>query len=231
VLVTGAASGIGQAVAQAFLDAGDEVIGWDLHAADGLGWPVQALDIRDDAAVKAAGASLERLDVLVNCAGIARRGHASTLAAEDWRAVIDTNLSGTFYCCQAAFPALKASGNGLVINIASFVAHRSGPGRASYCASKAGVVALTEVLAVDFAAHGVRAISISPGYTRTAMVESAFQAGRLDEQRMLARIPAQRLATPAEIGRAIRAFAEPALAYATGSDFVIDGGYMANGVD
>lgn len=231
VLVTGAASGIGQAVALAFLESGDEVLGWDLHGDAGQAFPIQAVDIRDPAAVQAAAAPLERLDLLVNCAGIARRGHAASLSAEDWRAVIDTNLSGTFYCCQAAFPALKASGDGLIINVASFVAHRSGPGRASYVASKAGVVGLTEVLALDFAEHGVRAISVSPGYTRTAMVEKALQAGRLDEQKLLARIPARRLAAPAEIGRAIRALAEPVLGYANGCDFVIDGGIMANGVE
>lgn len=231
VLVTGAASGIGQAVAQVFLEGGDEVLGSDLHGDTGRAYPIQAVDIRDPEAVHAAAAPLERLDVLVNCAGIARRGNAASLSAEDWRAVIDTNLSGTFYCCQAAFPALKASGNGLIINVASFVAHRSGPGRASYVASKAGVVGLTEVLALDFAEHGVRALSVSPGYTRTAMVEKALQAGRLDEQKLLARIPARRLAAPAEIGRAIRALAEPALGYANGCDFVIDGGIMANGVE
>ncbi len=231
VLVTGAASGIGQAVALAFLECGDQVLGWDLHADAGQAFPIHAVDISDPDGVRAAAASLQSLDLLVNCAGIARRGHAASLAAEDWRAVIDTNLSGTFYCCQAAFPALKASGAGLIVNVASFVAHRSGPGRASYVASKAGVVALTEVLALDFAEHGVRAVSVSPGYTRTAMVERALQAGRLDEQRLLARIPARRLADPMEIGRAIRALADPALAYANGCDFVIDGGIMANGVE
>lgn len=231
VLVTGAASGIGRAVALAFHESGDEVLGWDLLRDTGQAYAIQAVDIRDPAAVQGAAASLERLDLLVNCAGIARRGHASSLSAEDWRAVIDTNLSGTFYCCQAAFPALKASGNGLIINVASFVAHRSGPGRASYVASKAGVVGLTEVLALDFAEHGVRAISVSPGYTRTAMVEKALQAGRLDEQKLLARIPARRLAAPAEIGWAIHALAAPALGYANGCDFVIDGGFMANGVE
>ena len=231
VLVTGAASGIGQAVALAFLESGDPMLGWDLHGDTGQAVPIHAVDIRDPAAVQAAAAQLPSLDLLVNCAGIARRGHAASLAAEDWRAVIDTNLSGTFYCCQAAFPALKTSGAGLIINVASFVAHRSGPGRASYVASKAGVVALTEVLALDFAEHGVRAISVSPGYTRTAMVERALQTGRLDERRLLARIPAGRLAEPAEIGRAIRALADPALGYANGCDFVIDGGIMANGVE
>ncbi len=231
VLVTGAASGIGQAVALAFLESGDEVLGWDLHGDDAQAFPILAVDISDPDRVRDAAAQLQPLDLLVNCAGIARRGHAATLAAEDWRAVIDTNLSGTFYCCQAAFPALKASGAGLIVNVASFVAHRSGPGRASYVASKAGVVALTEVLALDFAEHGVRAVSVSPGYTRTAMVERALQAGRLDEQRLLARIPARRLAEPAEIGRAIRALADPALGYANGCDFVIDGGIMANGVE
>ncbi|HEY1131924.1 MAG TPA: SDR family oxidoreductase [Roseateles sp.] len=231
VLVTGAASGIGQAVAQAFREAGDEVLGWDLQGSADLDAPIKAVDIRDSDSVRAAAAALGRLDLLINCAGIARRAHAATMAAEDWRAVIDTNLSGTFYCCQAALPALKASGNGLIINVASFVAHRSGPGRASYVASKAGVVGLTEVLALDFAEHGVRAISVSPGYTRTAMVAKALEAGRLNEQKLIARIPAGRLAAPVEIGQAIRALAAPALGYANGCDFVIDGGIMANGVE
>lgn len=231
VLVTGAGSGIGRAVALAFLEQGDEVIGWDLQAGEATEYPVDAVDIRDPEALRVLAAGLQRLDVLINCAGIARRGHAATLAVEDWRAVIDTNLSGTFYACQAAFPALKASGNGLIINIGSFVAHRAGPGRASYVASKTGVVALTQVLALDFAEHGIRALSVSPGYTRTAMVGKALDAGRLNEQSLLAKIPARRLAQPEEIGQAIRALADPAFKYANGSDFVIDGGIMANGVE
>lgn len=231
VLVTGAASGIGQAVAQAFLESGDQVLGWDLQADAGQGYSIQTVDVRDPEAVQAAAAQFQTLDLLVNCAGIARRGNAASLTAEDWGAVIDTNLSGTFYCCQATLPALKASGAGLIINVASFVAHRSGPGRASYVASKAGVVALTEVLALDFAEHGVRAISVSPGYTRTAMVERALDAGRLVEERLLARIPARRLAAPLEIGRAIRHLADPTLGYANGCDYVIDGGFMANGLE
>lgn len=231
VLVTGAASGIGRAVALAFLEQGSEVIGWDLESGSVSEYPVHSVDIRDPDALRRAAVGLERLDVLVNCAGIARRGHAATLSVEDWQAVIDTNLSGTFYACQAAFPALKASGDGLIINIGSFVAHRAGPGRASYVASKAGVVAMTQVLALDFAESGIRALSVSPGYTRTDMVDRALQAGRLDEQHLLSRIPARRLAQPNEIGRAVRALADPAFQYANGSDFVIDGGIMANGVD
>ncbi|TBU98578.1 SDR family NAD(P)-dependent oxidoreductase [Stutzerimonas kirkiae] len=232
VLVTGAASGIGRAVAAAFVAEGAQVLGWDLSTDDAAqGVAMHAVDIRDRASVQAAAASLERLDVLVNCAGIARRGHAAQLSEADWRAVIDTNLSGTFFCCQAAFAALAASGDGLIINLASFVAQRSGPGRASYAASKAGVLALTEVLALDFAEHGIRALAVSPGYTRTAMVERALAAGRLDEQRLLAKIPLGRLARPEEIAGAIVALAGPAFKYANGSDFVLDGGTMANGVE
>lgn len=232
VLVTGAASGIGHAVASAFVAEGAQVIGWDLSTEGApQGVSLHAVDIRDAASVRAAAASLERLDVLVNCAGIARRGHAAQLSEEDWRAVIDTNLSGTFFCCQAVFAALAASGDGLIINLASFVAQRSGPGRVSYAASKAGVLALTEVLALDFAEHGIRALSVSPGYTRTAMVEHALAAGRLDERRLLEKIPLGRLAQPEEIAAAIVALAGPAFRYANGSDIVLDGGIMAKGVE
>lgn len=230
VLVTGAGSGIGQAVAQVFLEQGAEVIGWDLVADPAAGFPMTAVDVRDVDALKRAAEGLERLDVLVTCAGIARRASAIDMRAEDWQAVLQTNLSGAFYSCQAAFPALAASGAGLIVNIASFIAHRSGPGRASYAAAKAGVVAMTEVLALDFAAAQVRAISVSPGYTRTRMVGAAIEAGRLDEQHLLASIPLGRLADPREMAHAIVALTGPAFHYANGTDFVIDGGIMAQGV-
>ncbi|PTC30712.1 KR domain-containing protein [Pseudomonas aylmerensis] len=230
VLITGAGSGIGLAVAQVFQEQGAEVIGWDLAPNPQAGFPITAVDVRDPAALQRAAEGLQRLDVLVTCAGIARRASAIDMRAEDWQAVLQTNLSGAFYSCQAVFPALAASGAGLIVNIASFIAHRSGPGRASYAAAKAGVVAMTEVLALDFAAASVRAISVSPGYTRTHMVASAIEAGRLDEQHLLASIPLGRLAEPREMAQAIVALTGPAFQYANGTDFVIDGGIMAQGV-
>lgn len=230
VLITGAGSGIGLAVAQVFLEQGTDVIGWDLAPAPDAGFPVIAVDVRDREALQQAAQGLQRLDVLVTCAGIARRASAIDMSTQDWEAVLQTNLSGAFYSCQAAFAALAASGCGLIINIASFIAHRSGPGRANYAAAKAGVVAMTEVLALDFAAAGVRAISVSPGYTRTRMVEAAISAGRLDEDHLLASIPLGRLAAPREIAQAIVALSGPAFQYANGTDFVIDGGIMAQGL-
>lgn len=230
VLVTGAGSGIGLAVARTFLQQGAEIIGWDHQPNPDAGFAITTVDVRNAEAVQAAARDLQRLDVLVTCAGIARRASAIDMRADDWQAVLQTNLSGAFYSCQAAFPALAASGAGLIINIASFIAHRSGPGRASYAASKAGVVAMTEVLALDFASAGVRAISVSPGYTRTPMVSQAITAGRLDEQHLLQSIPLGRLAATDEMAQAIVAFSGPAFQYANGTDFVIDGGIMAKGV-
>ncbi|GLY92303.1 SDR family NAD(P)-dependent oxidoreductase [Actinoallomurus iriomotensis] len=227
-VVTGAASGIGAAVATELVAAGWDVHGWDV--ADGVVERARhhVVDVADAAAVRAAAAEHDRLDLLVNCAGIGGSGRADELTPQQWDRVIGIDLSGTFYCCNALYGAL-AGRRGSVVNIASIVAHRAGPGRAAYCTAKAGVVMLTEVLATDWGPDGIRVNAVSPGYTRTPMVTRAIAGGRLDEQAIRDRVPLDRLADPAELARLVRALTGPDFAYMTGATVLFDGGWTANG--
>ena len=168
------------------------------------------------------------IDLLISSAGVADRAAAAEMTVEQWRRVIDVDLSGVFWCAQALYPALKAA-SGVVINLASIACHRSFAGRVNYCAAKAGVLAMTEVLATEWAADGIRVIAVSPAFVATEMVTAGIDAGWIAEADILARTPMHRLASPEETAAAIVALAEPAFGYMTGSSLVLDGGWLANG--
>jgi NAD(P)-dependent dehydrogenase (short-subunit alcohol dehydrogenase family) len=124
---------------------------------------------------------------------------------------------------------MLAQGRGSIVNVASINAEVGMPGRAAYCASKAGLVGLTRVLAVEWASRGVRVNAVEPGYVRTPMVENAIAQGLLAEQAMRDRTPLDRLAEPGEVARAVAFLASKDAAYVTGQALVIDGGYLAYG--
>ncbi len=233
-LVTGASSGIGAATAEALLVHGYRVVGADINpepfaarysdrSADAV--PV-ALDVRSKPQVESAFARVpEPVRLVVNCAGVSRRALIEDLTEADWDFVLDVNLKGTFLVGQAA--AKSMTDGGLIVNVASIAGHRSFAGRANYCASKAGVLALTEVMALEYAARGVRVIALSPGFVRTPLATP--EPGFVNDAMILDRTPMGRLASPEEIAGAIVALAEPTFAYMTGSSVVIDGGWCANG--
>ncbi len=125
-------------------------------------------------------------------------------------------------------PALKARG-GTVINIASIAGHRSFHGRSNYCAAKAGIVALTEVLGLEWAPDGVRVVGVSPGFISTEMWNYGVEIGQIREKAVLDRTPQRRTADPPELAAAIITLADPRFAYLTGTTVVIDGGWCANG--
>ena len=227
-VVTGASSGIGMACASKLIADGWSVIGWDLSDPVVEGVVGDRVDVSDPESVRAAAAKLPKLDLLINSAGISDRAPAAEMAVEQWRRVIDVDLSGTFWCAQALHPALAAAG-GVVVNVASIAGHRSFAGRANYCAAKAGVVALTEVLGVEWAPDGIRVLAVSPGFVATEMVEAGIEGGWISEDAILARTPLGRLATPEETAAAIVALSGSAFTYATGSTVVLDGGWLANG--
>jgi NAD(P)-dependent dehydrogenase (short-subunit alcohol dehydrogenase family) len=227
-VVTGVSSGIGEATARALLADGWEVRGWDLGEprVDGVVWT--RVDVSDPGSVAAAAAEVPAADLLVNSAGIADRAPAAEMRIDQWRRVVDVDLSGTFYCAQAMYPALKARG-GVVINVASIAGHRAFAGRANYCAAKAGVVMLTQVLAQEWAPDGIRVLAVSPGFVATEMVVAGIDGGWVSEEAIRGRTPMDRLADPDEIAHSIIALAGGAFSYATGAAVLVDGGWSANG--
>jgi NAD(P)-dependent dehydrogenase (short-subunit alcohol dehydrogenase family) len=193
-----------------------------------------ALDVRDRASVDAAVAlvveRLGELTVLVNNAGVNRIGPAESLSEEDWAFVLDVNLMGYARCCQAVGARMLARGAGVIVNVASVTGAFVGmPGRAPYAASKAGIVGLTRVLAVEWAPRGVRVVCVAPGPVRTPMVEQAIRDGILDEGEIVGRMPAGRIGSPEDIARAVALLASAKAGFVTGQTLVVDGGYTAYG--
>jgi len=236
-LVTGGSRGIGQAVARELAEHGGRVVIADLVApeAGAVGDYVQA-DITDATEVQRLFEGLlavhGHLDILVNNAGIRRNGPTESMALEDWSAVLDVNLTAAFLCSAAlARHALGRGSGAAIVNIASAAAEVGLPGRAAYCASKAGLVGLTRALAVEWADRGIRVNAVGPGFTRTHMYEWALKQGVVDEVTMLRRVPMDRVAAPEEIARAVRFLASDDASYITGQALYVDGGWLAMGIE
>jgi 3-oxoacyl-[acyl-carrier protein] reductase len=238
--ITGGARGIGWATAEEFLSRSWCVSIGDLDlteaerraSADAKRVLAVPLDVSDGSSVNGAmAASLGhwgRLDALVNNAGIQRHGALESLPFEDWKAVFDVNLTGAFHCLQVAARHMLERGSGAIVNVASVAAMRGAAGRAAYAASKAAVVSLTKTAAVEWAARGVRVNAVAPGYVETDLIASFVAAGRLDISPIIARTPAGRLATPAEIAKAICFLASDDAVYVNGHVLVVDGGFLAD---
>ena len=232
VVVTGAARGIGDAIVGAFREAGDDVVSLDLveceEPRDGCRYV--RCDITDPESVGAAFEPLDRVDVLVNNAGIQRLGVIGELEYEHWQAVVGTHLNGSFICNSQAVPRMRAQGSGAIVHVASTAAFLGLPGRGPYSAAKAGLGALTRVMAVELAPLGIRVNAVAPGFTRTQLVQQAIDDGSLQEDWMLARVPMGRLARPEEIARVVRFLASDEASYITGQVVVADGGWTIQGI-
>jgi NAD(P)-dependent dehydrogenase (short-subunit alcohol dehydrogenase family) len=234
-LVTGAASGIGAAIADVFADAGAQIVVVDLDAAAserrageiGRGAVGIGCDVSDpasvEAAVERAVAAVGRVDVLVNSAGIVDLAPAEDLGAGAWNRTLAVNLSGTFFMSQAVGRHMLAAGRGKVINLASQAASVGLLEHAAYCASKAGVVGMTRVLAVEWAGRGVTANCISPTVVLTDLGRKAW-AGEKGEAAKK-EIPVGRFALPREVAGAALFLACGASDMVNGADLVVDGGY------
>ena len=172
-----------------------------------------------------------KLTIAVNNAGVGVRAHAQTVEPAEWRRVIDINLNGVFFCAQAAGRVMLAAGYGKVINTASMSGSivNTPQNQAAYNASKAGVIHLTRSLAAEWAARGVRVNCISPGYTRTALVDDLLKspAGQRMLPEWMRLTPMGRMAEVSDLQGAVVYLASPASDYVTGHDLVIDGGYSA----
>jgi NAD(P)-dependent dehydrogenase (short-subunit alcohol dehydrogenase family) len=239
-VVTGGARGIGEAIARRFAAEGGVVAIWDLdgEAAAALGESLHGsgygCDVRLRKTVEAAtAATLERhgrIDILVNNAGIAPAGPSETFSDADWEASIAVMQTGVFLCSQIVGRHMLERRSGSIVNISSINAWEAFPLRLAYCATKAAVVAMTEVLAIEWADRGVRVNAVAPGVTRTEMVQKGLDEGVIDRERYLARTPLHRFGEPDEIARAVLFLAnDEDAAFATGTTLRIDGGWSAQG--
>jgi len=238
-IVTGANTGIGQAIALALASSGAdvacvgrtpaqdtadrikamgrraEIISADLSTID----PVER--IVDETAAKLGG-----VDILVNNAGIIRRADAVDFTEADWDAVIDTNLKSVFFLSQAAGRHMIARGSGKIINIASMLTFQGGVRVPSYTASKSGIGGLTKLLANEWASKGINVNSIAPGYIATANT-AALQADEARNKSILERIPAGRWGDASDLGGAAVFLSSRAADYVQGHVLAVDGGWLA----
>lgn len=222
-IVSGAASGIGRALAIGFLAAGYEVIGLDLAPE---AWTAERyrhvpLDVSDTEAVAAFGAGIERLDVLVNAAGIIRR--AAEFEIDVFEQVIDVNLSGTMRLCTALRPAL-ANAEGSIINIASMLSFFGGALVPAYSSSKGGIVSLTRSLAIAWAKEGIRVNALAPGWFATPLT-AALREDPKRNAAVLDRTPLGRWGQPDDLVGPALFLSGPGARFVTGVVLPVDGGY------
>jgi NAD(P)-dependent dehydrogenase (short-subunit alcohol dehydrogenase family) len=183
-----------------------------------------------DALIEQTLKSYGRLDILVNNAGIYTKGDAANTAETDWDRILNVNLKGVFLCSKYAIPAMKKTGGGVIVNVASEAGLVAIKNQVAYNVSKAGVIALTKSTAVDFAADNIRANCICPGTTETPLVRAAL-AKEADPEKTRRALegsrPLNRLGRPEEIAAGILYLAADELGYATGAVLSVDGGYTA----
>ncbi len=230
VLVTGAAAGIGAAIARAFVADGDRVAALDVvPPADpsdpGWGDAVHlTASVADETAVRAAFESFGTPDIVVNNAGIVRFGPLLDLPADSWRAVLEVNLTGTFLVARTAAARWIAEGrSGAIVNVTSMNGVAAGPNAGAYGSSKAGVALLTTQMALEWGPHGIRVNAVAPGLIDAGMSEPIY-ADPATRAARESKVPLGRLGTSDDIAAAVRFLASADAAYITGQNLVVDGG-------
>ena len=243
-VITGASGGLGSAICRAFAAAGAQVALAEhpnrMDAARQLAAELTrdldataaavALDVTNLPTIEAAVQHVEDTmgppDVLVANAGVNIPRPALDVTEEDWDRVLDVDLKGVFFTCQAAGRRMVARGRGSIVCIASQNGVIGMPNRAAYCAAKAGVVNLTRVLALEWAAHGVRVNAVGPTFVETPLTRSTLSQPAVRDD-ILRRIPLGRLGTPEEVASAVLFLASPAASLITGTTLLTDGGWTA----
>ena len=238
-VVTGANTGIGQAIAVALAAAGADVACVGRTPAEDTVAQIRALGRRaeivsaDLSTIEPVARVVEetlghfgKIDILVNNAGIIRRADAVDFTEENWDAVVDTNLKSVFFLCQAAGRHMIQAGSGRIINIASMLTFQGGIRVPSYTASKSGLGGLTKLLANEWAKHGLTVNAIAPGYIATNNT-AALQADEARNAAILDRIPAARWGNSTDLGGAAVFLASDAAAYVQGHILAVDGGWLA----
>jgi NAD(P)-dependent dehydrogenase (short-subunit alcohol dehydrogenase family) len=225
VLVTGAASGIGRAIAERFTREGARVTGFDRAGDVAVHGDVRSpadVERAVDQVVSAEG----RIDVLVCSAGVREIGDVYTMTTDEWDNVIAVNLSGTFYCCQAAARRMREGGGGAIVNISSVGGLIGLTRRPAYTASKHGVIGLTKSLARDLAPAGIRVNAICPGMIRTPLTERYFTDGTFEDG-LRTVVPQGRAGIAADVADAALYLASDQSAYVNGIALTVDGGWLA----
>lgn len=239
-LITGASSGLGAHFSRVLARAGARVVlaarreealkgvEGEINAAGGVATCVK-LDVTDPASVSALEGSLGDIDIVVNNAGIVHSASALDQSEADWDAVMDTNLKGMFLVAQAAGRAMSRGGrSGSIINVASILGLRQAGNILPYAVSKAGVIQMTKVLALEFARFGIRVNALAPGYVETDLNRDFWDTEQ--GKAMIRRIPQRRLGRLEDLDGPLRLLASDESSFMTGSVLVIDGGHLVSGL-
>lgn len=232
-VITGGAAGIGLSIAKMFIEKGAKVALLDrseqveqvaqrLNNAVGITCDVTSAD-SVKRAVNSAIEEFDRIDILVNCAGIVALAPAESLSFDDWNKTLSVNLTGTFLLCQEVGRHMLQKGQGKIINLASQAGVVALPEHIAYCASKAAVINMTKVLALEWAPKGLQINAISPTIVMTDLGKQAWEGEK--GEKMKEQIPARRFAEPEEIAAAAVFLASSASDMINGHNLVIDGGY------
>lgn len=240
-IITGAGQGIGYGVAELFLREGARVVIAELDAERGekaaarlrdLGGWVESypLDVTDATECNSLAERVAHIhggiDILVNNAGLFVLHKSEDMPVADWRLQIDVMLNGVFFMTQAAARVMIPQNCGAVVSIASIGGMGGWPMRSAYNAAKAGVIALNEVLATEWAQHNIRLNCVSPGVTRTEMMDEVVATGKADLQRFNDRTPIGRVAEVSEVANAVLFLASDRASYVTGTNLRVDGGWV-----
>lgn len=239
-VITGSSRGIGLAVAHAFLAEGAKLVinSRDAQVAEEVAHDLggDTVGIGADVTTEAGAAALVdgaleafgALDVFVNNAGMAMSGDTVDVTLDDWRRLLDLNMTAVFLCSRAAARHMLAAGGGSIINTASVQAFAPFPRRLAYGSSKAAVVMMTRIMAAEWA-PSIRVNAVAPGYVRTDMTERLRAEGRIDFDAISRRTPQGRLAEPSEMAGAYIYLASTEASFVTGETIVLDGGWLAFG--
>ena len=227
-LVTGGSRGIGRAIALELGRAGAEVVvGYRTGreeaeaVASEIGGRAVEADVSDAESAKALVEAAGDLDVLVNNAGLTRDGLLVRMSDDDWRTVIDTNLSSVFYTCRAAARPMMRKRGGSIVNVSSIVGVHGNGGQTNYAASKAGIIGFTKSLARELGSRNVRANVVAPGYVKTQLTDVLPEEATAA---MLTNTPLGRLGDPEDVAGAVRFLCSDAAAFVTGDVLLVDGG-------